>query len=130
LVADVVPIVSEPVEVHVAGATIRIDAPEELLAAKLAALLSRSELRDVRDVAVLLRSGGSLAAAVVGAARKDSSFSPLTLMWVLRAMPIATIAAVEGVAPEEVDVIESERDAIVDALGTLASPGRDEGTAD
>jgi predicted nucleotidyltransferase component of viral defense system len=62
---------------------IRIDTPEEILANKLCALLSRSEIRDIVDVYALESAGIDLEAALTAAARKDTGFTPAQLAWVL-----------------------------------------------
>ena len=62
---------------------IRIDSPEEILANKLCALLSRSEIRDLVDVCRLEKAGYNLENALVAAAKKDSGLTPAQLVWVL-----------------------------------------------
>ena len=62
---------------------IRIDSPEEILANKLCALLSRSEIRDLVDVRELENAGFSLENALQAAAKKDSGLTPAQLAWVL-----------------------------------------------
>ncbi len=62
---------------------IRIDSPEEILANKLCALLSRSEIRDLVDVRELEKSGFSLENALSVAAKKDTGLTPAQLAWVL-----------------------------------------------
>lgn len=62
---------------------IRVDAPEEILANKLCALLSRSEIRDLIDVRELEKAGFDLEAALKAAAQKDSGLTPAQLAWVL-----------------------------------------------
>ena len=62
---------------------IRVDTPEEILANKLCALLSRSEIRDLVDVRELENAGFSLENALQTAARKDSGLTPAQLAWVL-----------------------------------------------
>jgi hypothetical protein len=62
---------------------IRIDSPEEILANKLCALLSRSEIRDLVDVRVLEKAGYNLENALESAAQKDSGLTPAQLVWVL-----------------------------------------------
>lgn len=42
------------------GSTIAVDTRREILASKLAALLERSEIRDLVDVRALLHAGGDL----------------------------------------------------------------------
>ncbi len=63
---------------------IRLDPPEEILANKLCALLSRSEIRDLVDVRELENAGYSLEDALEAAAKKDSGLTPAQLVWVLR----------------------------------------------
>lgn len=62
---------------------IRVDSPEEILANKLCALLSRSEIRDLVDVRELEKAGFSLEDAIEAAAKKDTGLSPAQLAWVL-----------------------------------------------
>ncbi len=62
---------------------IRVDSPEEILANKLCALLSRSEIRDLIDVRELENAGFSLENALQAAAKKDSGLTPAQLAWVL-----------------------------------------------
>ncbi|MBA3247563.1 MAG: nucleotidyl transferase AbiEii/AbiGii toxin family protein, partial [Pyrinomonadaceae bacterium] len=62
---------------------IRIDAPEEIMANKLCALLSRSEIRDLVDVRELERAGFHVEDAVAVAAVKDTGLTPAQLAWIL-----------------------------------------------
>lgn len=62
---------------------IRVDTPEEILANKLCALLSRSEIRDLVDVRELENAGFSLENALKAAEKKDSGLTPAQLAWVL-----------------------------------------------
>ena len=62
---------------------IRVDSPEEILANKLCALISRSEIRDLVDVRELENAGFSLENALQAAAKKDSGLTPAQLAWVL-----------------------------------------------
>jgi len=62
---------------------IRLDTPEEILANKFCALLSRSEVRDLVDVRALEKAGYSIDAAIDDAGKKDSGFTPAQLAWVL-----------------------------------------------
>lgn len=62
---------------------ITIDTPEEILANKLCALLSRSEVRDLVDVRALEFAGNSIESAVDAATKKDTGFTPAQLAWVL-----------------------------------------------
>ena len=63
---------------------IRVDSPEEILANKLCALLSRSEIRDLIDVRELENAGFSLANALAAAAKKDTGLTASQLAWVLQ----------------------------------------------
>lgn len=65
-----------------------VDTPHEILVNKLTALLSRSELRDLEDTRQLVAAGGDLERALADAPRKDGSFSPSTLAWVLEQAPL------------------------------------------
>ena len=67
---------------------IRIDTPEEILANKLCALLSRSEIRDLVDVRQLEIAGIDLNSALEFSAKKDSGFSLAQLAWVLSQIAI------------------------------------------
>ncbi|MFN0085157.1 MAG: nucleotidyl transferase AbiEii/AbiGii toxin family protein [Blastocatellia bacterium] len=62
---------------------IRVDPPEEILANKLCALLSRSEIRDLVDVRALELAGYQINDALKAAAAKDSGVTPGQLGWVL-----------------------------------------------
>lgn len=62
---------------------IRVDSPEEILANKLCALLSRSEIRDLVDVRELEKAGFGLQDALRAAAKKDSGLTAAQLAWVL-----------------------------------------------
>ena len=62
---------------------IRVDPPEEILANKLCALLSRSEIRDLVDVRELERAGFHVEDAVAVAAVKDTGLTPAQLAWIL-----------------------------------------------
>lgn len=62
---------------------IRIDSPEEILANKLCALLSRSEIRDLVDVRELENAGFNLENALAVAQKKDTGLTAAQLAWVL-----------------------------------------------
>ncbi len=62
---------------------VRIDSPEEILANKLCALLSRSEIRDLVDVRELEKAGFNLEDALSVAQQKDTGLTPAQLAWVL-----------------------------------------------
>ncbi len=62
---------------------IRVDPPEEIMANKLCALLSRSEIRDLVDVRALELAGYKLEDALTAAQAKDRGLPPAQLAWVL-----------------------------------------------
>jgi predicted nucleotidyltransferase component of viral defense system len=62
---------------------VRLDPPQEILANKLCALLSRSEIRDLVDLRALELAGYSMEDALAAAAGKDSGLTPAQLAWVL-----------------------------------------------
>jgi len=62
---------------------IRVDSPEEILANKLCALLSRSEIRDLVDVRELEKAGFKIEDALSVAQQKDSGLTAAQLAWVL-----------------------------------------------
>jgi hypothetical protein len=99
------------------------DAVHEILVNKLCALISPTELRDLRDVRELVARGGDLARGLREAPRKDGGFSALTLGWQLKAFPIATMAATEDLPSADVKALESCRDELVKHLGELTRPG-------
>lgn len=63
---------------------IRVDPPEEILANKLCALLSRSEVRDLVDVRALEAIGYRVEEALPPAHQKDRGLTPAQLGWVLQ----------------------------------------------
>jgi len=75
---------------------IRVDPPEEILANKLCALLSRAEIRDLVDVWALEKHGYSFEAGLEQAARKDGGLTPGQLGWVLSQIQIGDDAAPPG----------------------------------
>jgi predicted nucleotidyltransferase len=62
---------------------IRVDPPKEILANKLCALLSRSEIRDLVDVRALESIGYRVEDALPAAHQKDRGLTPAQLYWVL-----------------------------------------------
>lgn len=62
---------------------IRVDSPQEILANKLCALLSRSEIRDLVDIYELERAGFQFEEAVSAASLKDTGLTPAQLGWIL-----------------------------------------------
>lgn len=75
---------------------VRVDPPEEILANKLCALLSRAEIRDLVDVRALEAAGHSLQDALALGARKDGGLTPGQLGWVLSQVRIGPDAAIPG----------------------------------
>ena len=73
-----------------------VDPPEEILANKLCALLSRAEIRDLVDVMALERAGYRMEAAIAGANRKDGGLTPAQLGWVLGGLEIGDEAQLPG----------------------------------
>src|SRR5258708_35507745 len=65
-----------------------MDSPLEILANKLCALLSRTEVRDLVDVARLEEAGHDPIAALDLASRKDGGLTAAQLAWVLSNFPI------------------------------------------
>ena len=122
LVADPVPAVADPSEQALGDVRILVDPPHEILVAKLGALLSRSELRDLDDVRALLEAGGDLSRAVADAPRKDSGFSPVTLAWVLQEMPIGAMGRALGRGAGEIRGFEDFRERLVGAILATAKP--------
>ena len=68
---------------------IRVDSPEEILANKLCALLSRSEVRDLVDARELEKAGFNLENALSAAQKKDTGLTPAQLAWVLNQIRLA-----------------------------------------
>jgi hypothetical protein len=80
---------------------IRVDPPQEILANKLCALLSRSELRDLVDVYVLEQAGLRVEDALPLAEAKDGGLTPAQLAFVLSSidlsgLPEGRVVVVEG----------------------------------
>jgi hypothetical protein len=81
---------------------IRVDPPQEILANKLCALLSRSEIRDLVDVRALELAGYRLEDALNAAAAKDSGLTPAQLGWVLSQIELGEdLTPPGGVSVEE-----------------------------
>lgn len=99
---------------------VRVDPPEEILANKLCALLSRAEPRDLVDVMTLERSGLRAEAALPLACRKDAGLTPAQLAWVLSGIAIGDDAQIPGgVAPGELRAFLSD---LIARLARLAFP--------
>jgi len=122
LVADPVPALEEPREFVIDGVAILVDTEREILVNKLCALLERSELRDLQDVRILLEAGGDLERSLSQAPQKDAGFSPLTLAWVLRELPISSLGLASGWRAEEVSSLERFREDLLQKIARLAKP--------
>ena len=99
---------------------LRIDAPEEIAANKLTALLSRSELRDLVDLRALERFGCDLEQTLALAMRKDAGLTPGQLVLVLSEIRIGDDAQIPG----GVSAAKLRRylEGLIDRLARLAYP--------
>ncbi len=122
LVAEATESLEDPQRIRLGDVEILVDTPREVLVYKLCALLGRSEIRDLRDVGLLLKSGLDLADAAREAPRKDAGFSPLTLAWALKDLPVRTLCAQAGLDDVEVREAEGVRDALVRELVAMSVP--------
>ncbi|MEW6744758.1 MAG: nucleotidyl transferase AbiEii/AbiGii toxin family protein [Planctomycetota bacterium] len=75
---------------------VRVDPPEEVLANKLCALLSRAEIRDLVDVMALEKAGFPMENALPRACVKDAGLTPAQLAYVLSEITIGDDASVPG----------------------------------
>ena len=100
---------------------IRIDPPEEILANKLCALLSRSEIRDLVDVRALEMAGQRVENAIDAARSKDSGLTPAQLAWVLGQIRMGDdLKPPGGVSTEE---LRRYLEDLTSRLTRLAFPG-------
>ena len=97
-----------------------VDSPEEILANKLCALLSRVETRDLFDVFKLSDAGYDPLAALPLAEQKDAGMSASQLAWILASFPIAD--DVEQSYRVSRVGLEKFRDDLVRRLTELAFP--------
>jgi nucleotidyltransferase AbiEii toxin of type IV toxin-antitoxin system len=99
---------------------IRIDSPEEILANKLCALLSYSEIRDLVDVRALEMAGYRVEDAVPAAHLKDTGLTPAQLSWVLGQIRLGgDLVPPGGVSGEE---LREYLKHLIDRLARLAFP--------
>jgi aryl-alcohol dehydrogenase-like predicted oxidoreductase len=75
---------------------IRVDVPQEILANKLCALLSRSEIRDLVDVRALEAAGYRIEDVWQAAQAKDRGLTPAQLAWVLSQIEVGDHLALPG----------------------------------
>lgn len=99
---------------------IRVDAPEEILANKLCALLSRSEIRDLIDVFTLEKNGYRIEDVFAAAASKDGGLTPAQLAWILSQISLSD----ELNLPAEITVDELRKylENLINRLTNLAFP--------
>lgn len=99
---------------------IRVDPPQEILANKLTALLSRAEIRDLVDVAALEEKGYAVEDALPLARQKDAGLTPAQLSWVLSQIEIGDGARLPGgIAPSR---LREFLDDLCSRLNRLAFP--------
>jgi hypothetical protein len=122
LVAEPFPALEPPRQATIDDAAIAVDSMHEILAAKLAALLGRTELRDLVDVMALLDAGTDLAAALRDAPKKDAGFSALTLGWVLHSFETAPLARALGWTEEQAADVDAFRRQLIERLTQIARP--------
>jgi hypothetical protein len=80
---------------------IRMDTTEEIVANKIAAVVGRSEVRDLVDLLALERLGLRVEDHLAAAQKKDAGVSPGTLAWLLSSLHAP--AHVDGVTPRELE---------------------------
>ena len=99
---------------------IRIDSPEEILANKLCALLSRSEIRDLVDARELEKAGFKIEDALASAQKKDTGLTAAQLAWVLSQIKLGDDLS----PPGEVSIAELRNylDDLIVRLRRLAFP--------
>jgi hypothetical protein len=122
LVAEPFAPIEDPVRVQIEGVTFAVDSRHEILASKLAALLERSELRDLADVKALVDSGGDLEAGLRDAPRKDAGFSPLTLAWALESYDPRPAAKALGLSGQQAKELVTFKQWLTDRLTRAAAP--------
>ena len=122
LVAEPFAPIEPPFQAKIEDAEIAVDSMHEILAAKLTALLERTELRDLIDVQALLDAGVDLVAALRDAPKKDAGFSVLTLAWVLRSFEVPPLARALGWSDELTAGTEAFRHHLIGRLTQVARP--------
>lgn len=99
---------------------VRVDPPEEILANKLCALLSRSEVRDLVDVRALEALGHRIEDALPAATSKDSGLTPAQLGWILSQIELGD----DLIPPGDVSTQELRQylDDLISRLARLSFP--------
>jgi hypothetical protein len=122
LVADPVPLAEAPTAVTVSGATFLVDTAHQILVNKLCAILGRSEPRDLEDIKALLERGGDLRRALKDCPQQDAGFSPLTLAWAIRSLPLERLTTALAWATERTETLTRFRESFVDRILEVARP--------
>lgn len=122
LVSEPFAAIAPPERAVIEGTAIAVDSRHEILASKLAALLERSEPRDLVDVKALVDAGEDLLAALRDAPRKDSGFSPLTLAWVLKGTDPRPALKALGWSDARAEELLAFRQVLIDRLTAVSAP--------
>jgi len=122
LVADPVPLAEAPQHHAAAGVGFLIDTPHQILVNKLCALLGRAEPRDLEDVQALLQSGGALARALADCPKQDAGFSPLTLAWTVKTLPLSRLATALGWTQDRIERVSKFQLRLVEELLSQSRP--------
>ncbi|MEP6862744.1 MAG: nucleotidyl transferase AbiEii/AbiGii toxin family protein [Deltaproteobacteria bacterium] len=122
LVADPTPIAEEPRPTQLGTSTILVETPHQLLVNKLCALLSRSELRDLVDVQVLIAAGGNISRALHDCPDQDAGFSPLSFGWCVRGLDLARLGKAVGLSSAQIDDLDRFRTELIDRVLAAAKP--------
>lgn len=124
LVAEPVPSIEAPQVFSLGKAKIYVDSQYEIIVNKLCTLLSRSELRDLMDLQLLLHQNPNIELTKVlhDASKKDAGFSAIVLAWVLQDFPIKTLAITIGWSDEQIELAIQFRNWLVQNLLILSKP--------
>lgn len=120
VVVDLVRDASPQVLKKLSVGRIVVDSADEILANKLCALLSRTEVRDLVDVARLEEAGHDPIPALDLASQKDGGMAASQLAWVLSTFPIPSDEALRyGMSKKE---LEGFRESLIRRLTASAFP--------
>jgi hypothetical protein len=122
LVAEPFGPIQGPLHVDIDGVGIAVDTRHEIFAGKLAALLERSELRDLADVKALLEAGEDFTSALCDAVHKGAGFSALTLAWVLKGFDVQLAARTLGFGDDDANALAEFRDQLIERLTAAGAP--------
>lgn len=123
LVAEPVAQSQPPQSVATPGGQILVDAPQEILANKLGALLHRAELRDLVDIRALLASGLDLERGLHDAAAKDLGFSALMIGHLLHSFPVERLGGALGWSAAETAAMAEFAIQLAADIGARAKDG-------